>query len=539
MNTQTQVLGGLRSLFLRILAVLGIAVGGIGIVPVMLVSAQQSIPLFPRLLYPIFVVLMCSGWLILTNRGNLRAATFGLLLTLTAATLVPPPALLVIAVVSVLAAAVLGDRLQYLLVNALVMVRFAFVAVSIAQDNPNDLAILGSEVMAPLIVLTIVSLGTRYFIFNAEGAARDSLRNAQLLQSTAEVAQTTSQNLELQSLLESAIQSIRERFGFYHVQVFLLDEARENAVLVASTGEVGRLLLDRKHSLAVGSRSVIGRVTASGQPVIARDSDADNVRYRNELLPDTRAELAVPIRDGAMIIGALDVQSRDEAAVDDNVVRALQTLANLLATSIRNSRLFEQQDTTVRENQALYQQSRENLSEIQRLNRELTGQAWRDFLNESDNLSGVTLEGDHLSTHADWTASMRQAGEGKLVYEPYEGGTRLALPLTLRGAVIGAVEIDRREPMLVDDIAAARAVLERLSVSLENARLYEDAQSATAQEARLNQISARFGSAGSVDELLNITLHELGETLGAKRGSVRLGKLEPAHDGHQNGGSPS
>lgn len=538
-QSQTQGLTGLRLLFLRTLAILGIAIGGIGIVPVLLVSLQQGIPLFPRLFGPIIVVLLCSVWLTLTNQGKTRAATYGLLLTMTAATVVPPPALVVVAVVTVLAAAVLGSRVQFLVVNALVLLRFAAVAVGIAQANPNNLAILGSEIMAPLIVLTIVSIGTRFFVFNAERTARGSIRNAQLLQSTAEVAQATSQILEMKPLLESAIQTISQRFGFYHVQVFLLDEAREYAVLVASTGAVGRLLLDRKHRLAVGSRSVIGRVTSLGQPVIARDSDPENVRYRNELLPETRAELALPIRDGELIIGALDVQSRNEAEIDDNVVQALQVLSNLLATAIRNSRLFEQQSATAQENAELYQQTRDNLGEIQRLNRELTGQAWRDFLSSAQTASGVTLEGDHLSMSADWTRPMKQAGDGRMVYEPYRGGARVALPLMLRGAVIGAVEIDTRDALALEALAGARAILERLSVSLENARLYEAAQSATAQEARLNQISARYGSASSVDELLNITLRELSDTLGAERSVVRLNSGAPAHEAHQNGGSAS
>jgi GAF domain-containing protein len=538
-QSQSQTLSGLRLLFLRILAILGIAIGGIGIVPVVLVSLQQGIPFFPRVLGPIFVVVLCSLWLIMTNRGSIQAATYGLLLTLTAATLVPPPALVVVSVVTVLAAAVLGNRVQFLVVNALVLIRFAFVAVGVAEANPGNLAILGSEIMAPLIVLTIVSLGTRYFVFNAERTARRSIRSAQLLQSTAEVAQATSQILELQPLLESAIKTISQRFGFYHVQVFLLDDARENAVLVASTGTVGRLLLDRKHRLAVGSRSVIGRVTSVGQPVIARDSDPNNVRYRNELLPETRAELALPIRDGDTIIGALDVQSRNEAEIDDNVVQALQVLSNLLATAIRNSRLFEQQSATARENAALYGQTRDNLDEIQRLNRELTGQAWRDFLNESQAASGVTLEDDDLRMEAEWTRLMQQAGEGRMVYEPYAGGTRVALPLVLRGAIIGAVEFDTRDALSLEALAGARAILDRLTVSLENARLYEAAQSSTAQEARLNQISARYGSASSIDELLDITLHELSSTLGAERGTVRLSSSAPVYETHQNGGGAS
>jgi transcriptional regulator with GAF, ATPase, and Fis domain len=537
MNRQTfdDVLADLRTLFLRVIAILGIAIGGIGIVPIVLVTLQQGLPVLPFVSFPIAVVVLCSLWLVLASQGRLNTASVGLLLTLSAAVWTPPPALFVIAVVAVLAAAVLGGRVAFVLVNMVVLVRFIAAGVSVAQANPENFVLLGSDVMAPLIVTAIVSITTRYFIFNAARINRESLRGADLLQATAEVAHITSRELMLQPLLEKAIESISQRFGFYHVQVFLLDDTRENAVLVASTGTVGRLLLDRRHKLVVGSRSVIGRVTADGQPVIARDSDPENVRYRNELLPDTRAELALPIRDGDQIIGALDVQSRDESLIDDKTVQALQILANLLATAIRNSRLFEQQTAIAQENEQLYRQTRDNLSEIQRLNRELTGQAWRDFLREGRIIQGVTWDGERMEPTAAWTTLMKQAAHGKMAYQPHASGTRVALPLMLRGASIGVVEIDTSDPLSIEALAGARSILERLTISLENARLYETAQSAIAQETRLNQIAARYQSVNSIDELLNITLQELGTSLGAERSAIRLGQPE----GVQNGGSAS
>jgi GAF domain-containing protein len=522
----------LRIPFLRIMAILGISLGGIGVVATFLIALQQGLPIAQVVLPPLLVMTISILWLVLVNRGNIRTATVGLLISLTITVWTPPPAAFVIAVVTVLAAAVLQSRPFFLLINAIVFVRYLVIAVTIAQTDANNFVVLGNEVITPLIILAISSLSTRYFFYIADRTARQTLRAAQLLQSTAEVAQGTSQILELKLLLENAIQTISQRFGFYHVQVFLVDDTRENAVLVASTGTVGRLLLDRQHKLAVGSRSVIGRVTAGGQPVLSRDSDANNIRFRNELLPETRAELAVPIRDGDEVIGALDVQSRDENAFDDNIIQALQVLSNLLASAIRNARLFEQQRKTARENESLYNQTRSNLDEIQRLNRELTGQAWRDFLTEEANVSGVTLDGEHLSMAAEWTSAMRNTAQGTMVYEPHPTGTRVALPLILRGEVIGAVEIDTSDPLTVEALAGVRAILERLSFSLENARLYAAAQSATAQEARLNQIAARYDSARSVEELLDITLTELSSTLGAERGAVRLGT-------HSNGGSAS
>ena len=70
------------------------------------------------------------------------------------------------------------------------------------------------------------------------------------------------------------------------------------------------------------------------------------------------------------------------------------------------------------------------------------------------------------------------------------------------------------------------AVNERFSLAAENARLYEDAQKATLQEQRVNDIAARYQQVTSIDELLSITVAELSETLGARSGAIRLGRLE-------------
>ncbi len=166
------------------------------------------------------------------------------------------------------------------------------------------------------------------------------------------------QSGQVDDLLQQTVELIRERFGFYHAQVFLLDERGEWAVLRASTGEAGRQLLARGHKLQVGSRSVIGRVTADGVPVVARDTDKDSVHRKNELLPQTRAELAVPMKLGERVIGALDVQSVKPDAFGEDDVVALQILANQIAIAVNNARLLHRVQDTLRTTSDLYTRSR-------------------------------------------------------------------------------------------------------------------------------------------------------------------------------------
>ncbi len=165
-------------------------------------------------------------------------------------------------------------------------------------------------------------------------------RRTSQLETAALVSQEASALVDVEQLLNHTVELIRQRFGFYHAQIFLLDEERKWATLKASTGEPGRLLLARGHRLEVGSRSVIGKVTAEGVPVVARDTDTDPVHRKNELLPETRSELAVPMKLGDEVIGALDVQSKEPDAFGDDDIVALQILANQIAITLRNAELF-------------------------------------------------------------------------------------------------------------------------------------------------------------------------------------------------------
>jgi GAF domain-containing protein len=145
----------------------------------------------------------------------------------------------------------------------------------------------------------------------------------------------------LDDLLRRTVDQIKESFDFYHVSIFMLDEKEEFAVLRESTGEVGQALKARNHRLKVGSQSIIGWVTEHNMPRVASEVSEDPVHFRNELLPETRAEAAVPLQVGGRILGALDVQSTEPEAFDESVIEVLQTLADQLSAAIQNADLAE------------------------------------------------------------------------------------------------------------------------------------------------------------------------------------------------------
>ncbi len=170
----------------------------------------------------------------------------------------------------------------------------------------------------------------------------ETRRRAVQLEAAAKVGRSATSILEREQLLPAVVELIRDHFGYYHAQIFLIDETGRWAELQASTGEIGRILLERGHALEVGSDSVIGWVTRYGQPRVARVGE-DRVHFRNELLPDTRAELAIPLILGGRVIGALDVQSTDPEAFGEDEVAVLQLVADQITIAIENARLYDEQ----------------------------------------------------------------------------------------------------------------------------------------------------------------------------------------------------
>ncbi len=175
-------------------------------------------------------------------------------------------------------------------------------------------------------------------------------RRARQLSISAQVSQIANSILDLSVLLPRLVDLIRDAFHYDHVQIFLMDNKDQFAELRASTGEPGRQLLAINHRLAKGSKSVIGQVTTTGQPVIALDTaDAHVVHRPNPYLPLTRSEMALPIVVKGKIAGALDVQSNTPNAFGEDDVNVLTTLANQISVALDNARLFEQAETRARE----------------------------------------------------------------------------------------------------------------------------------------------------------------------------------------------
>jgi GAF domain-containing protein len=186
---------------------------------------------------------------------------------------------------------------------------------------------------------------------------RVNRRTAQL-QASADVGRAVTSILDPDQLLREVVNLISERFGFYYAAVLILDERGQYAVLREATGEAGRLLKERGHRLEVGGQSMVGYVTAWRKPRIALDVGEEAVRFANPLLPDTRSELALPLVVGDQVLGALDVQSTQEAAFDGSSIAVLQSLADQVAVALANAQSFGSVQSALQAATRLYELNR-------------------------------------------------------------------------------------------------------------------------------------------------------------------------------------
>jgi DNA-binding LacI/PurR family transcriptional regulator/putative methionine-R-sulfoxide reductase with GAF domain len=177
-----------------------------------------------------------------------------------------------------------------------------------------------------------------------------------LIQIAADTARTVSSILDPKELIQQVVDLIRERFDFYYVGLFLVQEEgrltavpRKWAVLRAGTGEAGQRLVKQRHRLEVGGNSMVGQCVASGEARIALDVGEEAAYFSNPLLPETRSELALPLISRGETIGALTIQSSRKAAFVQEDIATFQTMASQLANAIENARLFRQAEEALDE----------------------------------------------------------------------------------------------------------------------------------------------------------------------------------------------
>jgi GAF domain-containing protein/HAMP domain-containing protein len=356
------------------------------------------------------------------------------------------------------------------------------------------------------------------------------------LQTAAEVARATTSVLDPEELLNRVVNLVQQRFDLYYVGLFLLDEKRIFAVLRAGTGEAGQEMLARGHRLEMGGESMIGQCVARAEARIALDVGEEAVRFDNPFLPETRSELALPLRSRGRIIGAMTVQSVEANAFDEAYIAILQTMADQVAVAIDNARLFAN--------------AQASLEEMEATHRRYLGHAWGEYT-RTKTISGyeqteagiIPLDNKVLSEVQQALTKQRpviwsgKGGDGQK-----ETSSTLVVPIVLRDQPIGALGFKGKQgehQWSTDDIALAEAVAEQLALAADNLRLLDATQRRASREQLVADLSEQMQRATDMEHLMRIAAEGMNSVLGSSRAFVRLGTVaelikEEDHNGNES-----
>jgi GAF domain-containing protein len=436
------------------------------------------------------------------------------------------------------------------------LVRGEAIGALIVQDPHHELAFDEND----LRFLTSVANQISGAIFNFR-LFEESKQSALQFETAAEIARDISSSLDLDELLQKAVDLIRSRFNFYHASVFLKDLPGEFVIIREATGEAGAQLKRSGHKLAIGSKSVVGFVAGKGEPLIVNDITRDATYYANPLLPDTRAEAAIPLKVSERIVGVLDVQSNQAYAFSDDNLRTLQILADQLAIAVVNSELFAETQEHLAQHRLLHHITTTAAS----------GTTLDEALQSAVNGLQVTLGGDRVSILlADrekrtlevraavgyasnvfdlriplgsgitgWAAAHRKPLRINNVlhdtrYIEGSSNTRseMAIPLLYRSELLGVlnVESEQLSAYAENDEELLGTLGGSLAAIIANARLLEQIRAQAERERILFEISDKIRRTTDMETILATTASEITRAVGASRARIKVGIQSPSSE---------
>jgi GAF domain-containing protein len=333
-----------------------------------------------------------------------------------------------------------------------------------------------------------------------------------------EMAQDAASARGLDDLLYRSVNLIRDRFEFYYVSIFLLDDRSEYAILRAATGEAGRAMLESNLKIKVGEMDIVGQVSKTGQYRNNLIMETATIQMMNPTLPEARSEMGLPLKVGQRVIGVLDIQSREPSAFDEGDVNIIQTLADQLAVTIENVRL--------------YKESQDNLHQLEAYYGRYSQEAWQR-LGYFSSLIGYQYDRSGVKP-------IKQEEDVDTVTDEQTPSTQMiSYPLQVRGQVIGNLDIwPNKEDWSPKDDTLIEAISERISQVMESARLFEETQARATREQTLNQIVSRFSRSLDLDTLLQTAVKELGKLPDVVEASIHISPTEMTHSGNGSKESP-
>ncbi|MBK8783974.1 MAG: GAF domain-containing protein [Anaerolineales bacterium] len=300
----------------------------------------------------------------------------------------------------------------------------------------------------------------------------------------------------ISELLDSVTKLTSEKFDYYHVGLYILDENKKIAFLQSASSITGKQMIGHGIRVEFDKRNPISLAARQNHHVISSDSEGINF-LRDTNFPSTRSRMALPLAVRGNILGVLDMHSDRAQVFNNQDAEILQTLADLVAISFDNARLMN-------ETRSLLSQLEINTS-IQ------TERTWKKLTSRQKPAYQYTPAGVRPVFS---TSKRENNGEG------------LQVPLVLHGQRVGMVKLKRkgesaswseRERILVEKIA------DQIALALENSRLVDEAQKGALRDQMIANVSTHVRETLDIEAVVRTAATELRRAFDLKEAEILIG----------------
>ena len=252
------------------------------------------------------------------------------------------------------------------------------------EDNPNLARSIANEKFVsyfgvPLIakdqVLGVMEIFHRSqlapdptwlrFLETLAGQAAISIDNARLLEMTMESLKETNalyminkdlaSTMDPEQLMENTVNLLQKNFGYFYVQIFVIQPETGDFVFRAGSGNIGGQLKHQGYRLAAGE-GIVGYTAETGKPFFTNNVDDAISFVRAPFLAETKSELAVPIKAGSRILGLLDIHQVPPAILTELDVQMVSTVADQLAVALQKAQLYSDLQNSLLQEQSIRSQ---------------------------------------------------------------------------------------------------------------------------------------------------------------------------------------
>jgi GAF domain-containing protein/HAMP domain-containing protein len=438
------------------------------------------------------------------------------------------------------------------------IVRLTQTAQAISKGDINTVAKVesGDEIGTLAGTFNTMTAQLREFIGTLEQRVADRTK---ALTTSTEVSRRLSTIMEETKLVHEVVDQVKNAFNYYHAQIYFFDADKDQLVMAGGTGEAGVTMIEQHHQIPVG-RGLVGHAAQNNEPILVSNTSLDVNWLPNPLLPDTKAEAAIPIAIGDDVLGVLDVQHNVSDGLQREDVELLQSIANQVAVAMRNIRQYE---TTQKIASDMSVVADVGIATSTITNADVLLQEVVDLTKKSFNLYHAHIylmneAGDTLKLAAGAGDIGRQmASEGRSIALDSEKSLVARAARTQVGVVVNDVTLDPEflpNPLLPDthsemavpmivagktlgvldvqsetvgrftqiDISIKTTLASQIAIAVQNARSFVQAQKQADRETTLNQISQKIQSTQTIEAALQTAARELGHALGMKPTLVAL-----------------